>query len=396
MAVLRCALSLGLALCSGGRQQDNVAQLVRQGQDSLYRLEYDAAAGIFRRLIQQHPENPAGYGMLAVVHWNDLLARAGNLAIDDYATPTPFSEGKSGKLDQPDVRQAQDRFHQANAQLLEVCEKLLAKNPHDVSALYFQGVYYENLAAEAVAITRHHTQAIRYGGKAKDIHQQVLALDPDFVDAYVSVASHEYARATLPWSIKWIAFLLGMRGDKEKALQQFELVAARGFYRRLDAQVLLALLDSWRGDPNQAVTRLRSLRSQYPENYLLDINLAAVMEKKLNNAQAALGIYKELANNRRSKAWSSCPGEIHFRTGRLLLALHDDTSALAEFRQAMEVRKAEPETEPLACFYMARIYEQRNEPERAAESYRRVLRYQGSELDSELKLARRKAQQISF
>lgn len=392
MAVLQCAFSLGLALCLGGRQQDNVAPLIRQGQDSLYRLEYNAAADIFGRIIRQHPENPAGYGMLAIVYWNDLLARTGNLAIDDYATPTPFSEGRPGKLDQSDVRQAQNRFHQANAQLLEICEKLLARNPRDVPALYFQGMHYENLAAEAVAITKHHTQAIRYGGKAKDIHQQVLVLNPDFIDAYVSVASHEFARATLPWSIKWIAFLLGMRGDKEKALQQFELVAARGFYRRLDAQVLLSLLHSWKGDPDQAVTRLKNLRTQYPENYLLDINLAAILEKKLHNVQAALGAYKELAKNQKSKAWASCPGEIHYHTGRLYLALHDDTAALAEFRQAVEVKMAERETEPLAFFNMAQIYEKRNDLPRASESYRRVLRYQGSELVSELKLARRKVQ----
>ena len=391
--VFFCACVVGLLPCLGGQKAEDAAQLLRQGQDLLYRLDYDGAEAVCRRMIQQAPDDPAGYGMLSSVYWNDLLTKTGNLVLDDYATPTPFSEGKTGKLNLPVVIEAQKRFHQANDTLLEICKKRLAKDEKDVRALYFSGMYHENLAAEMVAITKQHMRAINPGNEAKKIHEQVLKLDPDFIDANVSIASHEFASATLPWSLKWIAFIIGYRGDKKKALEKFELVAAKGTYRRLDAEVLLGLLHSWKGEPTRAVIKFRGLRIRYPENYLLDINLAAILEKKLNETQAAAEVYGELLKNPKSKAWTVCPAEIHYRTGKMWLRIGDSALALEQFEKSVQTQmKVERETEPLAYYSMAQIYEQRGDKKRALECYRNVLQYQGSELNSELKQARRKVQ----
>lgn len=365
------------------------SRFVREGQDLLYRLEYADAARTFQQLIQQAPDDPVGYGMLAIVHWNELLYRAGNLALEDYATPTPFSE-EPAKLKQPDVRSAQDRFHQTNDQLLGICDKRLNKNANDTLSLYFKGVYFENLSAEAVGVTKSASAAIRYGRSAVNLHERVLALDPGFSDAYVSLAGNEFARATLPWSVKWLAFLFGIRGNKEKAFQWFELVAAKGRYRKLDAQVILALLHSWKGDAGKAIEILRALHVRYPQNYLIDINMAAILEQRRKDPQGALQAYKDLQKNEESKAWSLCPGEIHYRMGRLYLRLRDNSLALAEFRQALENKKAERETEPLAYFHMAQIYENRVDRTQASDCYRHVLQYQGSELAQELRIARSK------
>jgi len=200
--VFFCAGIVGLLPCLGRQKEEDAAQLLRQGQDSLYRLDYEGAEAICQRMIRQDPDDPAGYGMLATVYLNDLLSKTGNLVLDDYATPTPFSEEKTGKLNLPEVRKAQERFHQSNEKLREICDKSLEKDKKNVPALYFSGMYYENRAAEFVAITKQAWKAIGPGGKAKDIHTEVLKLDPNFVDAHVSIASHEFASATLPWSLR--------------------------------------------------------------------------------------------------------------------------------------------------------------------------------------------------
>jgi tetratricopeptide (TPR) repeat protein len=340
-------------------------------------------------MIQQAPDDPVGYGMLAIVRWNELLFRAGKLALDDYATPTPFSDAPY-KLRQSDVRAVQELFHQANGQLLEVCERRLRGNANDTLALYFKGVSFENLSAEAVAITKNSGQAIKYGNSAKNVHERLLALDPGFTDAYVSLAGHEFARATLPWSIKWLAFLFGIRGDKERAFQSLELVITKGKYRQLDAQVILALMHSWKGDTRKAIEIFRGLRAAYPENYLIDINMAAILEKKLNDPQAALQVYQDMHQNKKCKAWVLCPGEIYYRIGKIHLRLGDNSLALAEFQKALQAKKAERETEPLAYFHMAQIYENRGDPSLALDCYRRVLQYQGAELTTELHTARAK------
>jgi tetratricopeptide (TPR) repeat protein len=389
--ILTCfgVVSFGITMCLGGQEADQTTRSVREGQDFLYRLEYAAAARIYQQRIQQAPDDPVAYGMLAIVRWNELLFRAGNLALDDYATPTPFSE-EPAKLRQPDVRAAQDLFHQTNSQLLEVCEKRLQRNAKDALALYFKGVHFENLSGEAVAVTKSSSDAIAYGNRANELHKSVLKLDPGFTDAYISVASHEFARATLPWSIRWLAFLLLGRANKERALEWLTLVADKGKYRQLDARVILALLHSWKGEAPKAIEILRGLRTAYPENYLIDINMAAILEQKLKDPQAALRVYQDLQKNQKSKAWSLCPGEIHYRMGKIYLRLRDDSLALAEFQQALKAKKAERETEPLAYFRMAQIYENRRDRAQALDCYRRVLSYQGTELRDELGIARSK------
>lgn len=383
-------IGLGIALCPAAQETDKTARVIREGQDAIYRLDYPEAANIFKQLIQQEPDNPVGHGMLAVVYWNDLLFRTGNLTLDDYATPTPFSKEPAVKLKQPEVQRVQALFHQANDRLLQVCETRLLKDPRDTAALYFKGVHFENLAAEAVAITKSSRQAISYGNTAKSLHTRVLELDPGFTDAYVSLASHEFARATLPWSIKWLSILLQGRANKERALRNLELVAARGKYRQLDAQVLMALLQSWKGDARKAVEIFRRLHASYPQNYLLDINTAAILEQKLNDPKAALAVYRDLQKNQASKAWQLCPGEIYYRTGRTFLRLREYSSALASFQQALQAKNAERETEPLAYFHMAQIYEEQGDSERAVDCYRHALHYQGTGLADELSIARRK------
>lgn len=57
-----------------------------RSQDAFYRLEYASAANSFKQLVEYAPDNPLGYGMLAIVNWNDMLFQTGNLALDDYAT----------------------------------------------------------------------------------------------------------------------------------------------------------------------------------------------------------------------------------------------------------------------------------------------------------------------
>jgi len=203
-----------------GQGQSAIDQHVREGQDAIYRLDYATAERIFQQTITENPDSPVGYGMLSITTWNELLFAAANQALDDYATPTPFTKGRTHK----NVNQEIKRFREANNNLLTVCEKILENNPKDVLALYFRGLAYENLSAEAIVITKNRGSAISNGRKAKNIHEQVLELDPNFVDANVSIAGNEFAKATLPWSIKWLAFLVGMYYLVSRCLMMIHLM----------------------------------------------------------------------------------------------------------------------------------------------------------------------------
>jgi tetratricopeptide (TPR) repeat protein len=361
-------LSMGPLL--GEQDLSGLDRHVREGQEALYRLDYAQAEDIFKRLIEENPDSPVGYGMLSVATWNQLLFAASNLALDDYASPTPFTKSRTYK----NITQETRRFREANDNLLALCEKLLERNPQDSLALYFEGLAYENLAAEAIVITKSRGTAFNYGRKANSVHKKVLELDPDLIDAQVSIAGNEFAKATLPWSIKWLAILVGIRGDKEQAFERLERVAQKGKYRQLDAQVLLAVLHSWKGDPLKPVAIFQDLRERYPQNFLFDINLAAVHQFNLSDAQSALDIYQQLLENLSTKAPGLLAGEVYLRIGLAHIQLGQPNLALQAFTQVLKEPKGEMETDPLAYFHMAQIHEQRDEKDQAIEYYQEVVK----------------------
>ncbi len=383
-------LSMGPLL--GGQELSGLNQRLREGQDALYRLDYAQAENIFKQLIEENPNSPVGYGMLSIATWNQLLFAASNLALDDYASPTPFTKGRTYK----NITQETQRFREANDNLLALCEKLLEENPQDALALYFEGLAYENLAAEAIVITKSRGTAFNYGRKANSVHKKVLELDPDLIDAQVSIAGNEFAKATLPWSIRWLAFLVGIRGDKEQALERLERVAQNGKYRQLDAQVLLAVLHSWKGDSLQSVAIFQELREKYPQNFLFDINLAAIHQFNLNDAESALGIYQQLLESLPSKAAGLLAGEVYLRIGLAYLQLGQHSLALQAFTQVLKESKGEMETAPMAYFHMAQIHEQRGEKDQAIEYYQQVVKdsVPQNTLKETLKEARRRLNRL--
>ena len=377
-----------------GGQQDprGLDRRIREGQDALYRLDYAQAENIFKQLIEENPNSPVGYGMLSIATWNQLLFAASNLALDDYASPTPFTKSRTYK----NITQETRRFREANDNLLALCQKLLETDPQDALALYFEGLAYENLAAEAIVITKSRATAFSYGRKANSIHKKVLELDPSLIDAQVSIAGNEFAKATLPWSIKWLAFLVGIRGNKEQAFERLERVAQKGKYRQLDAQVLLAVLHSWKGDPLKPVAIFQDLREKYPQNFLFDINLAAIHQFNLNDAESALGIYQQLLKDLSTKAPGLLAGEVYLRIGLAYFQLGQHSLALQTFTQVLKEPKGEMETDPLAYFHMAEIHEQRGEKDQAIEYYQQVVKdsVPQNTLKDTLKEARRRLNRL--
>ncbi len=370
----------------GALPQQSLKDRVQQGQDAIYRLDFSGAQEIFDSVTRDLPQSPVGHGMLSAVALNRVLFAAKNLALDDYATPTPFSREPTYKL----VGRERQLFQESVQKLIEVCDARLRESPGNLEALYFKGLAFENLATEALAVRRDTRAARGNGKKARNLHESVLKRDPDFVDANVSLAVYEFASATLPWSIKWLALLLGIRGDKEKALARLDLVSERGTYRKRDAQVLLALLEAWKGDPKRSARILEGLRHRYPENFLTDINLAAVYELQLHDFAAAILVYRELLDDLHQKAPGIHACEVRFRMGKTLDASGDEERALKSFRRVLNESCGELETVPLANFYIAEILEKQGQMNRAREHYSRVLEYEGPPkvLESELRRAR--------
>ena len=373
MRVTILAICLSTACSVWGQSSTVMDQLVNEGTEAMYRLEYGVAIDTFARIIEEYPESPVGYGMMSTAAWNAMLYAAANPTLHDFGTPNPYSDSEIHKPIEDEVL----RFHQAIDRLLEVCEEILEHDPENVLALYFRGLAYENLAAEAIVISEDRWGAVGPGREAKGIHDDVLDLDPDFVDAKVSVASYEYALATVDGFAKVVLVLPRLfgffRGDKDEAFEMMEEVLRLGKYRSLDAQVLLSIMHAFEGDPLRSVEILEDLGRRYPENYMIDLNLAAVYELRVDDGAEALRVYQALLEALPDKSAGLGEAEVYFRIGSTHFRQDEYPEARAALERAVNSPATESETVPLAYFYLGMIEEASGSEARAEEYYRQFV-----------------------
>jgi tetratricopeptide (TPR) repeat protein len=372
-----------------GAEDISQREAVRKGIELIYNLDYAGAQKIFDQIKKDDPESPVGYGMTALNAFNQVLFASRNLAIYEYGIPAPIGRSvPSSLLDTPE----QKRFEDANGALQEFCEKLLAQNPEDALALYFNGMSYDNLSILAMTHDRKIMRAKGYAKTAADLHKKALELDPGLIDAKASTAVLEYVVGSLNIFLRIGARFLGLKGDREGAIEKLLEVGEKGIYRSTDAKVALAYLQAWKGDPQVSVSILSGLRKKHPRSFLYDIGLATAYKDAAKDAKSAIGIYQELLDNISSKAPGVYPGEIHFRIAKCYVQLRDYRLALEQFQKALDAKRADAETEPLAYYNMARIYEERGEKKLARDCYQRVVDYSGPTvlIEDEIKRARKK------
>lgn len=117
---------------------------------------------------------------------------------------------------------------------------------------------------------RSYWDAYWAAGSCRDYLNDVLEEDPSYTDAKMGLAVIEYFSATQVrgfWG--FIAWVIGMSGDRDTALQQFHDVAENGSWFKYEAQFALAALYRFPGlenDHEQAIQISAQLYEKFPEN----------------------------------------------------------------------------------------------------------------------------------
>ena len=108
---------------------------------------------------------------------------------------------------------------------------------------------------------------------------------------------HEYIVGSLPIYLKALGFLVGFTGDKEKGLKGLRKVAQYGTRAKLEAQVLLALVENREQRPAAAIEIMRGLEREFPTNHLYRKELATLLigTKRKDEAKRE---FAELADSR--------------------------------------------------------------------------------------------------
>ncbi len=112
--------------------------------------------------------------------------------------------------------------------------------------------------------------------RANDYAQQLLKINPQYYDAYLTTGLNEYLLGSLPFFVRWFVHFDGVNGSKDQGIENLKLVARSGRYLRPFAKILLAICYLREKQPRETQKLLAALATEFPENPLLPKELAKV------------------------------------------------------------------------------------------------------------------------
>lgn len=236
--------------------------LETEAYQHLFNYDFEAAEEIFERLDDQFPDFAAGpYGHAAVI-WTKVAQRVGAMRGASHRGDRFWEQSGVSMVTDEEEQFFEDHLEEAKRR----CERVRQRDPGDLLNLYYLGAVESIKAAWDGTVQRAYFSAGRAMRRAASLHREVLEADPDFADAYHAPGAQDYAIATLPRALRMIAFLFGMRGDKERGLDWVARTAREGQRSRWGALWALVLFNQREERMDDALTAVSTLREQFPKN----------------------------------------------------------------------------------------------------------------------------------
>ncbi len=306
---------------------ENLDSQVRDAYHYFYLLDYPAAVGRFEHFHEEHPGDPQATALLLNAVVFQELYREDLLDTTFYANDG-FLTGKHATEEDPQTR---DRIFALADEVVREADWRVSKNPNDVDALYARG-WARSLRCTYVAmVERGFGAAFRLASKAKDDCARVLQLDPDYLDAKLVVGVYQYVVGALPLPFKFLIGFVGITGSKSKGMEMLWDDAHRGLANGVEARTVIAMFLRREGSYKEAIDVVRSLKQQYPRDYLFCLE-EANLRKDAGEGMAAVHAYEAIV------ADSERPG--YFADAKLELTYFGLGDALRGQRHYAEAAKA--------------------------------------------------------
>jgi len=323
-ALLAATLSWASAVHTNPLNND---PLVREAFEHFYNLDYPGAVERFERIHAAHPGDPQATALLLDAMLFQELYRLDLLDTTFYANDG-FLTGRHATEEDPKTR---DRILGLADEAVREADGRLARNPNDVDALYARGWAYSLKCTYIAMVQRGYSAGFRLATKAKDDEERVLQLDPNYVDAKLVAGVYEYVVGALPWPFKLLIGFAGITGSKTRGLEMLNDAASRGASTSVEARTVIALFLRREARYKEAIQVVRSLKKQYPHDFLFCLE-EANLRKDAGEGMAAVAAYRELLGD------AARPG--YFASAKLELAYFGLGDALRGQRHFGEAAQA--------------------------------------------------------
>jgi tetratricopeptide (TPR) repeat protein len=142
-------------------------------------------------------------------------------------------------------------------------------------------------------VEKKYVAALRMASSARDDDDQVLKLDPKYMDCYLIVGVHDYVLGSLAFPLKVLAGLVGIHGSKSKGIRELRQVGRYGIINSVSARTSLAIFLRREAEYSKAIEVVDGLARQYPHNFLFALEQANLL-KDSGQGMPAIAAYQAL------------------------------------------------------------------------------------------------------
>ena len=312
--------------------QTSSAELRARAADLSYNLDHQQAIDLLRKAVAAAPDDPANHGALALSIWLEILFRRGAVTVDHYLGS--FSRSQVDLPKPPPELDAE--FKRELARAIELGQQRVDKASNDPDAHFALGTALGLRASYMASVEGSLLGGFRAARRSFDEQERVLDLDPSRKEAGLIVGTYRYIVSTLSLPMRWMAYVAGFGGGKERGLSMIEQAAATSSENRTEAQFALVLLYNREKRYDDAQRVLADLRRQYPRNRLVVLEAGATALRAAKPADAERLLTEGIGMFERDNR-EKIPGESalwHYKRGAARVALGRHDNALADLQAA--------------------------------------------------------------
>ncbi len=241
----------------------------------LYSYDFAGAQALLDQETSARPADPLVYAVRGAAHLFAEFDRQHVLEFAFFENDDKVTDQKKLKPD-PAVR---ERLFGTTAQAKKLGLARLETDPYDRNAL-FAVLMAQSTEADYVGfIEKRYFRTYLASRETQRYARRALALDPPIYDAYLTVGAAEYIVGSLNFFFRLFVRLDKIEGDKKKAISDLEIVVEKGRYYGPFAKILMAAVHLREKRPQQALTLLRELNAEFPDNPLFPKEIARAEEK---------------------------------------------------------------------------------------------------------------------
>jgi hypothetical protein len=312
---------------------ESLTTLIERAFRSAYDLDEDAAFDAARKAVALAPDESASHRTLASILWLDILYKRGAVASDNY-----MSGSLADQVTLPKPPAALDaEFKREIARAIELADARVRREPKNVQAHYDVGAAYALQASYIATVEGRVMGAMRLAKRAYDSQEYVLANDAKRIEAGLVAGTYRYLVASLAMPIRWMAYVAGFGGGKERGIALVE-AATRAPEVHTDAKVALILIYNREKRYQDALRLARDLQKEFPKNRLFVLEEGASAFRAGRPAEAEAALTRGIAMFDRDER-AKIPGEraiwLHKR-GQARVALRRLPEARADLDLALQ------------------------------------------------------------